>query len=41
MSRWEIERTADVKVEGELKVGAKVTIEYRMVVQTVEVKPEK
>jgi cell division protein FtsL len=39
--RWEIERSADMKVEGELKVGAKVTIEYRMVAKSVEVKPEK
>ena len=39
--RWEIERTADMKVEGDLKVGAKVTIEYRMVAQNVEVKSEK
>ena len=39
--RWEIERSADTKVEGELKVGAKVTIEYRMVAQNVEVKKDK
>jgi hypothetical protein len=39
--RWEIERTADTKIEGDLKVGAKVTIEYRMVAANVQVKSEK
>src|SRR3954453_4980560 len=38
--RWEIERSADTKVTGDLKVGGKVTIEYRMVAVNVEVKPE-
>ena len=36
--KWEIERNADLKVEGELKVGAKVTIHYRMVADSVESK---
>ena len=36
--KWEIARGADTKVTGELKVGAKVTIEYRMTAATVEVK---
>jgi hypothetical protein len=36
--KWEIARTPDTKVTGELKVGAKVTIEYRMSASTVEVK---
>jgi hypothetical protein len=36
--KWEIARTPDTKVTGELKVGAKVTIEYRMSATTVEVK---
>ena len=36
--RWEISRTADTKVTGDLKVGAKVTIQYRMVATSVEVK---
>ena len=36
--RWEIERSADIKIEGELKVGAKVTIYYHMVADKVEVK---
>jgi hypothetical protein len=39
--RWEIARTADTKVTGELKVGAKVTIEYSMTAKTVEVKGDK
>jgi hypothetical protein len=36
--RWEIARTADTKVTGDLKVGSKVTIEYRMMATTVDVK---
>jgi hypothetical protein len=39
--KWEIERTKDTKVTGDLKVGSKVTIEYRMSATTVEVKAEK
>ena len=38
--RWEIARDANTKVTGDLKVGAKVTIEYRMNATAVEVKPE-
>ena len=37
--RWEIARDASTKVTGDLKVGAKVTIEYRMTATSVEVKP--
>ncbi len=37
--RWELARDASTKVTGDLKVGAKVTIEYRMSATTVEVKP--
>lgn len=37
--RWEIARDSSTKVTGELKVGAKVTIEYRMTATSVEVKP--
>ena len=37
--RWEIARDASTKVTGDLKVGAKVTIEYRMTAATIEVKP--
>ena len=36
--KWEVARTADTKVTGELKVGEKVTIEYTMTATTVEVK---
>jgi cytochrome c1 len=39
--KWEIARTADTKVTGELKKGEKVTIEYRMTATTVEVKAAK
>jgi hypothetical protein len=39
--KWEIARTADTKVEGELKVGEKVTIQYRMTAASIEVKAEK
>ncbi len=39
--RWEIARDKDTKVTGDLKVGAKVTIEYRMTATKVEVKEEK
>jgi len=37
--KWEIARTPGTKVVGDLKVGAKVTIEYRMTATSVEVKP--
>ena len=36
--RWEIARTPDTKVTGDLKVGSKVTIEYRMSATKVDVK---
>lgn len=36
--KWQIARTKDTKITGELKVGAKVTIQYRMVGVDVEVK---
>jgi hypothetical protein len=39
--RWEIARDASTKVTGDLKVGSKVTIEYRMSAAAVEVKSEK
>ena len=39
--RWEIVRDKDTKVTGDLKVGAKVTIEYTMTADKVEVKEEK
>ena len=39
--KWQIARSKDAKVTGELKVGAKVTIEYRMVATSVEVKSDR
>ena len=36
--KWEIARTKDTKVTGELKVGAKVTIMYTMTAVAVEAK---
>ena len=36
--KWEIARDASTKVTGDLKVGSKVTIEYKMTATTVEVK---
>jgi hypothetical protein len=37
--KWELARDGSTKVTGDLKVGAKVTIEYRMTATSVEVKP--
>ena len=37
--RWEIERNPNTRVTGDLKVGEKVTIDYTMAADTVEVKP--
>lgn len=39
--KWEIARDASTKVTGALKVGANVTIQYRMNATTVDVKPAK
>ncbi len=36
--KWELARNADTKVTGELKVGAKVTIEYSMTAKTIDAK---
>jgi hypothetical protein len=38
--RWEVARDSGTKVTGDLKVGSKVTIKYRMVATTVEVKAD-
>jgi hypothetical protein len=38
--RWEIARDAATRISGDLKVGAKVTIEYRMSATAVAVKAE-
>jgi hypothetical protein len=37
--KWEIARDGSTKVSGDLKVGAKVTIMYRMTAAEIEVKP--
>jgi hypothetical protein len=39
--KFEIARTADTKVTGDLKKGEKVTVSYRMTAATVEVKAAK
>ena len=39
--KWEIARDGKTKITGDLKVGAKVTIYYRMVAAEVEVKEAK
>ena len=37
--KWELAREAGTKVTGDLKVGAKVTVTYRMSATDIEVKP--
>lgn len=39
--KWQVARDAGTKVTGVLKVGAKVTIQYRCVATDIEVKGEK
>jgi RNase P/RNase MRP subunit p29 len=39
--KWQVARDKGTKVTGDLKVGAKVTIQYRCVATDVEVKSEK
>lgn len=39
--RWEIARDSSTKVTGDLKVGATVTIQYRMTATAIDVKPAK
>jgi hypothetical protein len=36
--RWEVALSPDTKVTGDLKVGSKVTVEYRMTATKVDVK---
>ena len=36
---WELAKNASTKVTGDLKVGAKVTIQYTMTATEIEVKP--
>ena len=35
--RWELARDSSTKIKGELKIGHKVTIYYRMIATRVEV----
>jgi len=37
--RWEIARNSSTKVTGDLKVGAKVTIQYFMTATAIDAKP--
>lgn len=39
--KWEIARTADTKVTGDLKVGSKITVQYSMTATSITAKPEK
>lgn len=39
--KWELARDKETKIKGDLKVGSKVTIEYRMIAASVDVKEEK
>jgi hypothetical protein len=39
--KFEIARTPDTKVTGDLKTGSKATVEYRMTATTAEAKPAK
>lgn len=36
--KWELDRASDTKVNGDVKVGDKVTISYTMTAKTVDVK---
>ncbi len=38
--KWELARTPDTKVTGELKKGEKVTVQYKMTATSIEVKSE-
>lgn len=39
--KWELARHKNTKITGELKVGAKVTIYYRMMAEEIEIKDAK
>lgn len=36
--KWEVDRTADTKVNGDVKVGDKVTVMYTMTAKSIEAK---
>jgi len=39
--RWELSRDSSTRVDGQLKVGSKVTIQYRMVATSIQIKSNK
>ncbi len=39
--KWEIARSADTKITGEIKVGSKITVQYTMAATAITAKPEK
>jgi hypothetical protein len=39
--KWEVTKDAATKISGDLKVGSKVTIEYKMTATKIEVKEDK
>jgi hypothetical protein len=39
--RWQLGRDSSTQVNGDLKVGSKVTAQYRMIATSIEVKPDK
>lgn len=39
--KWEVSKDAATKITGDLKVGSKVTIEYKMTATKIEVKDDK
>ena len=39
--KWQVARDAGTKINGDLKVGSKVTIQYRRIATDVEVKADK
>lgn len=38
--RWELARDKNTKVKGDIKVGSKVTIEYRMIATQIQVRDD-
>jgi len=36
--KWEIARDANTQIKGDLKIGTKVTIQYKMIATSVEAK---
>ena len=39
--KWEVSRDPSTTISGDLKVGSKVTVEYRMIANSIQVKAEK